>query len=164
VRKVARDGRLTIEPLRNLPRIKDLACDMTPFFDKWQRAGGRFEGSANRGDAIPRIEPSSRERRAAAAAIACIHCAVCYSACDTVTWNPDYLGPAALNRAWTLINDTRHAERRRVLDAMETSGGCYACHSHGSCVERCPVELNPTASIAGLKRRVARRVLLPGDN
>ena len=131
VRKVAGDGRLTIEPLRNLPRIKDLACDMTPFFEKWQRAGGRFQGTAHRGDAIPRVDPSSRERRAADAAIECINCAVCYSACDTVTWNQDYLGPAALNRAWTLINDTRHAEQPRILDAMETSGGCYACHSHG---------------------------------
>lgn len=163
VRKVARDGRLTIEPLRNLPRIKDLACDLTPFFEKWQRAGGRFEGAAHRASPIPRVDPGSRERRAADAAIECINCAVCYSACDSVTWNPDYLGPAALNRAWTLVNDTRHVKRSEILDAMETPGGCHACHTHGSCVEHCPVELNPTASIAGLKRRVARRLLVPGD-
>jgi len=161
VRKVAGDGRLTIEPLRNLPRIKDLACDMTPFFEKWQRAGGRFKGSAPRGAAIPRLDPASPERRAADAAIECINCAVCYSACDTVTWSPDYLGPAALNRAWTLVNDARHGERARVLDAVESAGGCHSCHTHGSCVETCPVELNPTASIAGLKRRTLRR-LLPG--
>jgi fumarate reductase iron-sulfur subunit len=164
VRKVARGGRVTIEPLRNLPTIKDLACDLTPFFEKWQQAGGRFKGGTRRGDAIGRIDPSSPERRAADAAIECINCAVCYSACDTVAWNPTYLGPAALNRAWTLINDARHADRRQILDTMETAGGCHACHTHGGCVEHCPVELNPTASIAGLKRRVARRLLGSGDS
>jgi fumarate reductase iron-sulfur subunit len=45
IRKAAADGRLTIEPLRNMPRIKDLACDMSEFSGKWQKAGGRFEGS-----------------------------------------------------------------------------------------------------------------------
>ena len=164
VRKVAQDGRLSIEPLRNLPRIKDLACDMTPFFDKWQRAGGRFKGEAGRGDPIPRLERSSPQRRAADAAIECINCAVCYSACDTVAWNPEYLGPAALNRAWTLINDVRHAEQDRILSVVARDGGCHACHTHGSCVEYCPVEINPTASIAGLKRHTLRRLFASGDS
>ena len=162
VRKVAGDGRLTIEPLRNLPRIKDLACDMTPFFDKWQRAGGRFKGSRGRNDPLPRIERSSPERQAADAAIECINCAVCYSACDTVAWNPGYLGPAALNRAWTLVNDVRHVEQERILNVVAEDGGCHSCHTHGSCVEFCPVEINPTASIAGLKRRTLRGMFARG--
>ncbi len=163
VRKVARHARLTIEPLRNLPRIKDLACDMAPFFDKWQRAGGRFKGTVRRDQAMPRIAPSSAARRAVDTAIECINCAVCYSACDTVTWNPDYLGPAALNRAWTLANDVRHADQARLLDAIGGDGGCHACHTHGSCAEHCPVALDPTAGIAGLKRRMLRRLLGGGD-
>lgn len=163
VRKVAGDGRLTIEPLRNLPRIKDLACDMTPFFDKWQRAGGRFRGGAARGAPIPRLDPSTRERRAADAAIECINCAVCYSACDTVAWNPEYLGPAALNRAWTLVNDVRHQEQSGILAAIGGAGGCHACHTHGSCVEYCPVEIEPTASIGGLKRHTLRALLASGN-
>ena len=40
--KVAKDGKLRLAPLRNMPVIKDLAADMTVFFDKWQTAGGRF--------------------------------------------------------------------------------------------------------------------------
>src|ERR687892_2734740 len=45
VAKVARNGRLTIGPLENLPVIKDLAADMQPFFEKWQQAKGRFAPS-----------------------------------------------------------------------------------------------------------------------
>ncbi len=152
VKKVAPDGRLTVEPLRNLPRIKDLASDLTPFFEKWHRAGGRFKGTATRRDPMAPIDPGSPQRKAADAGIECINCAVCYSACDVVAWNTEYLGPAALNRAWTLLNDERHAEGPEALRAVAAAGGCHACHTHGSCAEHCPIGINPTAAIAELKR------------
>ncbi|MEZ5740402.1 MAG: 2Fe-2S iron-sulfur cluster-binding protein [Burkholderiaceae bacterium] len=153
VKKVLRDGEtITIEPLRNLPRIKDLVCDMTVFFDKWHKAGGRFEGSRTRHEDLEPVNPLSKPRKAVDAAIECINCAVCYSACDVVAWKPDYLGPAALNRAWTLHNDARHAERPALLDKVLAEGGCGSCHTQGQCVKHCPVELSPTGSIAGLKR------------
>lgn len=152
VKKVAPDGALTVEPLRNMPRIKDLACDMREFFDKWQGAGGRFEGMETRADPPRPVKPSERERRAVDAAIECINCGVCYSACDVVSWNGDYLGPAALNRAWTLVNDERHARRRTTLDDATGADGCASCHTQGSCMRHCPVGLSPTESIAGLKR------------
>ena len=159
VSKVAADGRLRIGPLGNLPVIKDLAADMREFFAKWQGAKGRFAPSKTRFDPIERILPDSAPRLAANAGIECINCGVCYAACDTVRWNPEYLGPAALNRAWTLVNDVRDAANTERLTAISASGGCHACHSHQSCHEHCPLALNPTASIAGLKRRTAQAYL-----
>src|SRR5439155_26132783 len=153
VSKVADGGRLTIGPLQNLPVIKDLVTDMQPFFEKWQKAKGTFAPSKTRIDPIETIAPSNPARLAADAAIECINCAVCYAACDTVRWNENYLGPAALNRAWTLVNDARDAGNAERLAALAADGGCHACHSHQSCQEHCPKALNPTASIAGLKRR-----------
>ena len=153
VAKVAAGGRLTIAPLANLPVIKDLTVDMTPFFDKWQSAKGVFAPSKTRAAPIERIAPDSAARRAADAGIECINCGVCYAACDTVRWNPAYLGPAALNRAWTLVNDERDAGNAVRLALAAADAGCHACHSHQSCQEHCPLGLNPTASIAGLKQR-----------
>jgi fumarate reductase iron-sulfur subunit len=159
VSKVAAGGKLQIGPLRNMPVIKDLAADMEEFFQKWQKAKGRFAPSKRRSDPIERVQPDSAARRAADAAIECINCGVCYAACDTVQWNPNYLGPAALNRSWTLVNDVRDAANVERLAAVAADGGCHACHSHQSCQEHCPVALNPTASIAGLKRRAAQAYL-----
>lgn len=159
VKDVVDGGRLVIEPLRHLPRIKDLVCDLAPFFDKWRRAGGRFEGQTTRYEPMPAVEPGSEARRTVDAGIECINCAVCYSACDVVGWRPDYLGPAALNRAWTLVNDQRHVRGEAVLDAVAADGGCTACHTHGSCTDHCPVGISPTAAIAGLKRRSLRHDL-----
>ncbi len=118
VAKVAPAGRLTIGPLENLPVIKDLATDMQPFFEKWQQAKGAFVPSRTRHDAIERIRPDGKARTFADAAIECINCGVCYAACDTVRWNEAYLGPAALNRAWSLVNDQRDGGKSRA-----TAGG-----------------------------------------
>lgn len=157
--KVVTDGELRIAPLRNLPVIKDLATDMRPFFEKWRSARGYFHPSQPDAGEFARVPPSTKARRRADAGIECINCGVCYAACDVVRWNGDYLGPAALNRAWTLMNDERDAAHRERLRTVATDGGCLACHSHQSCVEYCPMELNPTASIAGLKRAAARSAL-----
>jgi fumarate reductase iron-sulfur subunit len=159
VAKVTSRGRIEIGPLENLPVIKDLVTDMRPFFEKWQQAKGAFAPSRTRADPIEQIRPDSAARIAADAAIECINCGICYAACDTVRWNPGYLGPAALNRAWSLLNDERDAGNPERLEAVAASGGCHACHSHQTCQEHCPQALNPTASIAGLKRRTMRAYL-----
>jgi fumarate reductase iron-sulfur subunit len=153
VSKVIEDGRLEIGPLANLPVIRDLAADMTPFFEKWQKAEGTFVPSRTRHEPLETISPESAERQAADAAIECINCGVCYAACDTVRWNPEYFGPAALNRSWSLVNDVRDTGNLKRLAAAASSGGCHNCHSLQSCEQLCPKGLNPTASIAGLKRR-----------
>lgn len=159
VSKVAQDGALEIAPLRNLPIVRDLVTDMAPFFDKWARAQGRFQGDKTRRDDFARVSPQSRQRRRVDAGIECIGCGVCYSSCDVVTWNPDYLGPAALNRAWTLVNDVRDTAQRERLAAVAGDAGCHACHTQFTCSERCPKGIEPTAGIAGLKRMVAAAAL-----
>jgi fumarate reductase iron-sulfur subunit len=149
----------TIAPLRNLPVIRDLVTDMREFFDKWARAKGSFQGSRTRNDDFEKVKPDSDARRQIDAAIECIGCAVCYSSCDVVARNPEYLGPAALNRAWTLCKDERDRKTLARLRAVAGDAGCHSCHSHMSCTERCPKKISPTAGIAGLKRAVAAAAL-----
>jgi len=159
VAKVAEDGRLEIGPLHNLPVIRDLVTDMREFFDKWARAKGQFSGTRTRHEEFERVAPESEERKKVDAGIECIGCGVCYSACDVVSWNPEYLGPAALNRAWTLDQDARDAGKLDRLRAVSGDAGCHSCHTHMSCTERCPKQISPTAGIAGLKRAVIKAAL-----
>jgi fumarate reductase iron-sulfur subunit len=149
-------GRLRLEPLRNFTVVKDLAVEMTAFFDKWRAAEGHFVQGAPRAD-FHIVPPSTPARRAADAGIECIGCGVCHSACDVVAWDQDYLGPAALNRAWTLVNDVRDAGNETRLAAVSGSAGCHACHAHMNCTEFCPRAIAPTYSIAGLKRAMVTR-------
>ena len=155
----ATDDVLELAPLSNLPIIKDLTTDMSEFFDKWARAKGQFAGTLTRNDAFSNVKPDSPERKKVDAAIECIGCGVCYASCDTVSWRPDYLGPAALNRAWSLVNDVRDAAQIDRLKSVAGDAGCHACHTHTTCSERCPKGLEPTAGISGLKRLTARAAI-----
>jgi fumarate reductase iron-sulfur subunit len=159
VDRVLRDDAFSVGPLKNLPVVRDLVTDMREFFDKWARAKGQFEPTRSRQDDFAAIRPQSQDRQAVDASIECIGCGVCYSACDVVAWNPDYLGPAALNRAWTLVKDERDAGKRERLRAVAGDAGCHSCHTHMSCTERCPKHLSPTAGIAGLKREILKSTL-----
>ena len=87
---------------------------------------------------------------------------MCYAACDVVSWRADYLGPAALNRAWTLVNDERDVARGERVRRVAGDAGCHACHSQAGCTEHCPKHLDPSSAIAGLKR-AATRALLRGE-
>jgi fumarate reductase iron-sulfur subunit len=159
VDNVASSDRLEIGPLKNLRVIRDLVTDMREFFDKWARAKGQFQGAKSRHDDFEKVIPQSEERKAVDAGIECIGCAVCYSSCNVVAANPAYLGPAALNRAWTLVNDLREEGNADRLRAVAGDAGCHACHTHMDCTERCPKHISPTASIAGLKRATAKAAL-----
>ena len=159
VKKALKGNHLQIAPLRNLPVIKDLAADMDPFFERWVAAGGVFQGTATRHDQCEPVTHDQPDRAQADAGIECINCSVCYAACDTVASDLDFLGPAALNRAWTLVNDAKGAARDAVLNAATGKGGCQNCHSMGNCAAHCPNELNPLTAIAGLKRAAMRRAL-----
>ncbi|MEO9517338.1 MAG: 2Fe-2S iron-sulfur cluster-binding protein [Paracoccaceae bacterium] len=156
ISKVLEGDAVRIGPLRNLPVIKDLVVDMDPFFDKWIAAEGVHHGALTRDDAIAPIDAQTATRVEANAGIECINCSVCYAACDTVAGNADYLGPAALQRAWTLLNDAKDDGRTAILDAVSDKGGCHNCHSMGSCTVYCPNELDPMSAIAGLKRETTK--------
>lgn len=159
VDKVVEDFKLHIGPLKNLPIIKDLAVSMEPFFDKWIKGGGKHQPTRTRLDKIQPVDVQSKPRQAANLGIECINCSICYAACDTVSNNPDYLGPAALQRAWTLYNDEKNKNQDSILEAVSGAGGCHNCHSIGNCTAFCPNGLDPLSAIAGLKRETFKSAL-----
>jgi fumarate reductase iron-sulfur subunit len=159
VNSVQKNGEITIAPLANLPVVRDLACDMTPFFDRWREAGGEFVAGSGRHDPVAPVSPQSPSRRRADDAIECINCGVCYAACDVVSWKPDYLGPAALNRAWSLVNDERDRGNVERLRKVSSDAGCHNCHSQHNCTRYCPNLQDPGAAIAGLKRATMKAAL-----
>ena len=144
---------ITLEPLTNFPVLSDLAVDMSPFFEKMKRARGWLEptGAAEKAPAL--IAPNSRERKRIEPHIECITCGICYASCSIVGHDSDYLGPAALNRAYTLVNDSRDALGWERLMEVCTEDGAWRCHSQYNCTESCPKGISPTGAIKGLKRR-----------
>ena len=144
---------VTLEPLPNFPVLSDLAVDMSAFFEKMKKARGWLEPTSVAAKAPALIPPTARERKRIEPHIECITCGICYASCSIVGHDSDYLGPAALNRAYTLVNDSRDALGLERLLEVCTEDGVWRCHSQYNCTESCPKGISPTGAIKGLKRR-----------
>jgi fumarate reductase iron-sulfur subunit len=143
---------VTLRPLYHFPLIRDLVVDMEPFRLKMAAAGAAFTARSG-ALGFARVGKDSAERRRVDAAIECIGCGMCVSACTMVAHDPRFPGPAALNRAFTLEMDGRDAglaSRRRLLLSED---GLARCHGQAGCTAVCPMEISPTDSILRLRRR-----------
>ena len=144
---------LKIEPLRNLPVVRDLAVNLKPFFAAYKKTLPHFTPRPDlKSDEFYRIPHESREWRALNRQPQCIDCAACYSACTLVTLNPRYTGPMALNRALSLVVDPRDGRREERLRLVTGEDGAFRCHTLGNCRDVCPRGISPTQSIERLKR------------
>jgi len=144
---------LRIQPLRNLPVVRDLAVGLKPFFAAYRRALPHFipRSDLDQNSFYP-IPHDSAEWKALDHQPQCIDCASCYSACTLVTLNPRYLGPMALHRALNLIVDPRDQARSQRLALVSAESGAFRCHTLGNCRDVCPRGISPTHSIERLKR------------
>ncbi len=146
------ESELTIRPLYHFPLIRDLVVDMAPFAEKMKAAGAAFvprEAAAE----FASIGAETRERRAIDGALQCIGCGACLSACTLVAHDPRFPGPAALNRAFTLMADSRDAGTPGRWVALLSEDALWRCQGQANCTEVCPMELSPTDSILRLRRR-----------
>lgn len=146
-------SKLRIEPLRNLPVVRDVAVDLKPFFTAYQRVIPQFvpRGDLDQNDFF-KIPHASREWKKMDHQPQCIDCGACYSSCSVVTLNRRYIGPMALHRALNLITDPRDKSRAERVDIISGESGALRCHTLGNCRDVCPRGISPTHSIERLKR------------
>ena len=144
---------IRLMPLRFLPVIKDVLVDYAPFFAKYRAAQAYFVPAEERQE-VASLSPTSRQRRAIDPNLECITCGACYASGTIQAHDAEYLGPAALNRAFTLVRESRDGARTERLAAVGGEHGCWRCHSLFNCTEVCPKHLSPTRAITGLKRTI----------
>lgn len=146
-------GTITLEPLPNYPVIRDLAVDLKPFFDNMRKVIPHFVPAQPRREGFAKIRRDSTERREINRHVECITCGNCFGSCGLVGTNSAYLGPAALNRAYTLIRDSRDGAGRERLEILNSHGGVWGCHTQFNCSDACPMGISPTRAIQKLKRK-----------
>jgi len=126
-------GPISLEPLRHIPVIKDLTVDLKYLLRRLKKMEPYFIPKSPSPEPA-RIKPTSRERKTIGLNTECIACGSCVSACTMMYWQPDYLGPMALNRAFCLIADSRDLAGQR-LDQVAGEDGVYRCHMEFNCTE-----------------------------
>jgi succinate dehydrogenase / fumarate reductase, iron-sulfur subunit len=142
-----------IAPLPNLPIIKDLVISLEPFFAQWKRVQPKFRPRDPNSTELARIPETSAHARHTPGKRDCITCGACFAACGVKTTSGEYLGPAAINKAYLRLMDPRDTAvdaRLAVLD--DERAGVWRCHTQFNCTAVCPKSISLTDSIAKLKR------------
>ncbi len=148
----ASDGVIEVEPMGNMPVIKDLIVDMDAVhWKKVQRVTPWLlakQPVPEREYIVPKDSMVDVTQT-----MACIQCGACVSDCLAMEVDPGFIGPAALAKAYRFVGDPRDdAQHERLLDLSEDPQGIYDCTHCFKCVEACPKGVNPMGQIMRLRR------------
>jgi succinate dehydrogenase / fumarate reductase iron-sulfur subunit len=153
------DGRavLTIEPLRGVPLIADLAIDPKEQINRMAVVGfpyvrtveAEIRSAAGATNSAPDADVGAAERFED-----CLECLACVSACPVASGAPEYLGPAVLAAAQRVLEEPRHQDVDRILELVDSDHGIWQCRSAWACSAVCPDDVDPAARIMDLRRRV----------
>ncbi len=144
-------GTITFEPLPAAPIIKDLVVDQSEFFEKF-RAVKPWLITASPPPERERLQ-SPEEHELIEDATKCILCGACTHSCPSTWADPEYLGPAALLKAYRYVFDSRDEGADERLPVVDSSEGLWKCYTIFNCVEACPKEIDITRWLSALKRK-----------
>ncbi len=149
-------GRKTIievEPMGNMPVIRDLIVDMDAVH--WKKIQRVTPWLINK-EPVPEREYIVPHENMVdvTQTMACIQCGACVSDCLSMEIDPLFAGPAALAKAYRFVGDPRDAEHHeRLLDLAEDEHGIYDCTHCFNCIDACPKGVDPMSQIMRLRRK-----------
>jgi succinate dehydrogenase / fumarate reductase, iron-sulfur subunit len=148
--------RISVEPLRGLPVVKDLVVDMEPFFARYRAVMPYFV--ADSPAPVRERSQSMRERARYDDTTRCILCAACTTSCPSFWARRDYLGPAAIVAAHRFIFDSRDEARTDRLQLVAGADGVWRCRTVFNCVDACPRNIQVTRAILEVSRAIVEDV------
>ncbi|HXW50423.1 MAG TPA: succinate dehydrogenase/fumarate reductase iron-sulfur subunit [Candidatus Acidoferrales bacterium] len=151
LRDVAKDGKVTVESPPSMPVIRDLVADMTPFWEKNRKVKPWLENKTP----VPsgeeyRVPNDSMENLIQE--VSCISCGLCLMDCESFAVNPNFVGPAALAKAYRYTADPRDDKTSERLGEYSEADGVWDCTHCYECVSRCPKGVAPLEQILKLRR------------
>ena len=139
-----------ISAMGNLPIVKDLVVDMTPFWSKFRAIGPWLRPGYDQ-PADGKEHLISQERmNAIHKESLCINCGCCVSECNAMEADPEFLGPQALAKGMRFVGDPRESAVVERLEDYNSEHGIWDCTRCYFCNERCPKGVDPRDAIAKL--------------
>jgi len=137
-----------IEPLKNVPILRDLVVDMDKAL-AFNAKAKAWLSSIKNNVALTQENEKINEIQSD-----CILCAACYSACPVFAVNEDFLGPFALTRVWKYTADKRENDAKEKIDTIQTNG-IWDCTLCNECTIVCPQDISSKMDIEKLRSRSA---------
>lgn len=146
-----RHGKIVIGPMANMPVIKDMVVDMAPFWKKIRQVTpyvvSHHQNAPIPTAALKTIQDDLHN------ADACIMCGACVSACNSLEVSPEFIGPAALAKAYRFQVDPRDEIGTKRLQSLQDDHGIWDCVRCVYCVQVCPKDVAPMEQIVRLRRQ-----------
>jgi len=155
------DDPVRIEPLPHQEVVKDLVVDMEHFYDQMESVEPFFDPDETPDDPLEEQRQTRENREKVKMSTRCIWCGACMSSCNIAAGDNEYLGPAAINKAYRFAMDEREGEQRKQdrLRIIEQEHGVWRCQTQFSCTEVCPKDIPLTEHIQELKREAVKNNL-----
>ena len=142
------EGVVDVAPQNNQPVLKDLVVDIQPFYSKVEKIhpyvmeGTETDKNVNK-QSFEQVNLVSN----------CIMCGACYSDCTAMAENPNFIGPAALAKAFRFVSDPREGNKTERLKELSEKDGIWDCTRCGMCIDACPKGVAPMEAIVKLRTR-----------
>lgn len=141
---------LVIEPQNAKRAVKDLIIDKKDFWAKYEYVRPWLIADVDPHPAKENLV-TPHDAELIEEADHCVQCGVCYYACPAVEVNENYLGPAALAKAYRFTADVRDTEKKsRLQDVNKPGSGVWDCVKCFECAEACPKGVDPIRKITQL--------------
>jgi succinate dehydrogenase / fumarate reductase iron-sulfur subunit len=150
-----------IEPLPHADVVKDLVVDMEHFYDQMEAVEPYFQTNDYPDGDLEEQRQTPENREKVKMSTRCIWCGACMSSCNIAAGDNEYLGPAAINKAYRFTMDEREGEemKQQRLKIIEQEHGVWRCQTQFSCTDVCPKDIPLTEHIQELKREAVKNNL-----
>jgi succinate dehydrogenase / fumarate reductase iron-sulfur subunit len=148
-----KDGVIVVEPAGVMPVIKDLVVNFDLFWRKIEQVEPYMKPQGPEPEAEYVV--SNEAMMHLSGVTACIMCGACVSDCTVLEVDPNFLGPAALAKAYRFTADPRDGDAQGVsrerLRKLSEYGGMWDCTRCYECVQACPKGVAPMDRIMALR-------------
>ncbi len=150
VTDIASDGEtITVEPMGNMRVIKDLVTDMSGFWEKMHSIQPFLQPKGEEPEGEYQVTNESMVHLVGV--MNCIMCGACVSDCTVLEVDDNFIGPAALAKAYRFVKDPRDGEIDNRLAFLNEPGGAWDCTRCMQCVEVCPKDVDPMERIMAMR-------------
>ncbi|WP_128475857.1 succinate dehydrogenase/fumarate reductase iron-sulfur subunit [Halorussus pelagicus] len=155
------DAPVRVEPLPHQDVVKDLVVDMEHFYDQMHAVEPFFQPDEESDGDLEEYRQTRENREKIKMSTRCIWCGACMSSCNVAAGDNQYLGPAAINKAYRFAMDEREGENMKEhrMNVLDQEHGVWRCQTQFSCTNVCPKDIPLTEHIQEMKREAVKQNL-----